>query len=1493
MRSVHAKIPRLLGSRRGIISPRLLTNRFGRRNKLGRLVDKVNNKFQRRAFRRNFIAGSIALLALVAIPSIFYMSTHATSQLFQTDWSGGVGTSTENQYNSEDDIVTSIIGEVRLFYGNEFKFISKSNNSICAISPYDEVYCWGQITSPNSSIPVAVDTTGVLAGKTIKSISAGDSSACAIASDDKAYCWGYNSYGELGNGTTTSSFAPVAVDTTGVLAGKTIKSISAGDSSACAIASDDKAYCWGYNSYGELGNGTTTASLVPVAVDMTGVLAGKTIKSISAGYSSACAIASDDKAYCWGYGASFYSPNYSQLGSGINISSSIPVAVDMTGVLAGKTLKSVEVGSGPTCAIASDDKAYCWGNNAYGQFGDGTTTSSLVPVAVDVTGALDNKTIESISIGSNSACAIASDNKAYCWGNNSFGQFGNGTTTASLVPVAVDSSELYSGLLTSSTFDAGANIAFSKVTINTNREYETGQVKVKIRTSAYSDMSGATDWSSCNWLASGDNILDSTCSSGGERYLQYQIYMSGYGSDARLSITDIAFEYITDAEAPSIPDGSKAVIKTMADGIIINEDEWTNASTPYISWADINITDGGSGVAGYCLYIGEDETADLTTTSGDLFSGNSLNNNLGPCAYGLPADQPYFDMSQPFHVITQWGEWDTNISLNNNTSWYSPYIKFKIQAYDKSYNLSENSIIGTMKYDSAAPDAEYLVLYPNKVSSSKAVAIKLVNAEGDISDGYNDYGDGEGSGVAGIKYCAFDMFYGDYERCEDPANYSGPDAADENGIYGGYYNVNSPQITLHADDPNISSNGVNGVAVAIFDNAGNFEPLGDSEIGMVLISQSASAAPSNLTADPVEADSNNFSFSWEAPTPPEDMVASILEGSPDNMDYCWTVNTEIATDGSNCNWTAKGVTSLPTGPYATRQGENTLYLMTKNEAGNFSTIKYVDDDEDPSTPMVPLYVDDDENPTTPMVTVSNVATVIFKTSTDAPGIPENVEAIDVSTRESTPPMYRIALSWSKPTTGYDKIASYRIMRSTEESGTYAQVASVSNDTYSYVNTSLDTTVTYYYYILACDNAGSCGIASRTVSLKPVGYYTTPATLSDGPTVTNISTKKATVSWATNRETDSKIFISTEPKVNTNADYAAGNSTILMNHSLTLTNLQAGTTYYYRTAWSDSGGEALSPEKSFTTLPAPKVSEVSITSITISGATINFLIENSSKLSLYYGKTESFGGVTSINTSFTKSSYSIAIPDLEDDSKYYVKLNGFDADGNEYSGDIYTFTTLPRPKISNLRFQPIADASSNTTKVTWTTNVPTSSEISYNPVGGSAQEVIISKLGVEHEITISGLIDNTDYTLVARSRDASGNLAVSDTQTFKTALDTRPPKISDISVETTIKGNGSEARGQVIVSWTTDEPGTSQVSYGQGSPGSYSNKTAEDSRLSTEHVVIISDLSISSIYQIQPLSKDKAANESKGANQSAIIGRGTEDVFTIIFNSLRNIFGIKG
>jgi len=299
-------------------------------------------------------------------------------------------------------------------------------------------YCWGNGdsgqmgngTTVGSYTPIPVTTSGVLNGKTLRTISVGPHKACVVG-DGKVYCWGQGTSGQLGDGTGGTQVLPVEVDSTGALSGKTVTAVSAeGFRHACALA-DGKPYCWGYNSSSNLGDGTSTQRNSPVAVNTSGVLNGKTATAIAtAPWGSHVCVIADGSLYCWG------ANNVGQLGDGTTTQRSTPVAVSTSGVLSGKTISAVALGGSHTCALA-DGAVYCWGDNSLGQIGDGTNTQRTSPVAVTTSGALNGKTIKAISAGGGHTCAIATDNSAHCWGYNDNSQLGNGNTTNQTLPVTL------------------------------------------------------------------------------------------------------------------------------------------------------------------------------------------------------------------------------------------------------------------------------------------------------------------------------------------------------------------------------------------------------------------------------------------------------------------------------------------------------------------------------------------------------------------------------------------------------------------------------------------------------------------------------------------------------------------------------------------------------------------------------------------------------------------------------------------------------------------------------------------------------------------------------------------------------------------------------------------------------------------------------------------------------------------------------------------------
>ncbi len=301
------------------------------------------------------------------------------------------------------------------------------------------LYSWGRNihgqlgngTTVSSSVPVAVNMSGALSGKTIVALAAGSYHALALASDGTVYGWGHNAEGELGNNSTASSTVPVAVNTSGVLNGKTVTAIAAGNTHSLALASDGNLYSWGGNAHGVLGNNSTSTSLVPVAVLMNGVLSGKTVTDIASAYLHNVVLASDGTVYTWGAGV------VGELGNGPATSSSVPVAVSVSGVLSGKTVTAIATGLLHSMALTSDGNLYSWGDGTNGQLGNGANTQANVPVSVDMTGVLAGKTLTDIDAGYFHNIVLDSDGALYTWGKNDSGQLGNASNTSSNVPVAV------------------------------------------------------------------------------------------------------------------------------------------------------------------------------------------------------------------------------------------------------------------------------------------------------------------------------------------------------------------------------------------------------------------------------------------------------------------------------------------------------------------------------------------------------------------------------------------------------------------------------------------------------------------------------------------------------------------------------------------------------------------------------------------------------------------------------------------------------------------------------------------------------------------------------------------------------------------------------------------------------------------------------------------------------------------------------------------------
>jgi alpha-tubulin suppressor-like RCC1 family protein len=291
-------------------------------------------------------------------------------------------------------------------------------NHTCAVVASGEAFCWGDNASgqlgngtlSDSILPNPV--TGISGSVNAKQVIGGFFHACAVRSNGTASCWGRNSGGELGDGSTTDRPTPVPVS--GITNALAIAGGSPGHT--CAILGDGTGRCWGLNNTGQLGDNTNTQRLT--AVPVSGL---SNAVSISATGPTSCALLADGTARCWGNNSN------GQIGDGTTTSKRVPTAVSL-----GSLAAAIATGGSHTCALIDGGSVQCWGNNSSGQLGDGTTNQHLTPVAV--TG-LTNAV--AIAVGTSHTCALLVDGSARCWGSNTNGRLGDGTTTNRLTPVAV------------------------------------------------------------------------------------------------------------------------------------------------------------------------------------------------------------------------------------------------------------------------------------------------------------------------------------------------------------------------------------------------------------------------------------------------------------------------------------------------------------------------------------------------------------------------------------------------------------------------------------------------------------------------------------------------------------------------------------------------------------------------------------------------------------------------------------------------------------------------------------------------------------------------------------------------------------------------------------------------------------------------------------------------------------------------------------------------
>ncbi|MEK2690827.1 Ig-like domain-containing protein [Bdellovibrio sp. GT3] len=328
---------------------------------------------------------------------------------------------------------------------HDFVAIAGGNWAGCALNSVGDLYCWGDDTSylqgnGAATAEVLVPTLVPTAVK-FKSLSMYANHACAIDLNDYLYCWGSNSSGNLGDGTTTYSDVPKAID-----AGNKYLNVAVGNAHTCAVRmTSNQAVCWGSNRTGSsdagaLGDGSNYSvanKLVPTVVG-----GSSTFLKVDAGNNYSCGITTDQRIQCWGSYAS------QSVGDGLENNRSIIAESDI-----GQNYKQISVGSTLSCGIDSFDRLKCWGNGTTASIGDGTSGVGVVrssPIVLD-----RGLTYKSVAVGDMYGCAITTDDTVKCWGRNSDGVLGFAGATSSPTPRLVDGGAKYKKIVAGNSMTCG------------------------------------------------------------------------------------------------------------------------------------------------------------------------------------------------------------------------------------------------------------------------------------------------------------------------------------------------------------------------------------------------------------------------------------------------------------------------------------------------------------------------------------------------------------------------------------------------------------------------------------------------------------------------------------------------------------------------------------------------------------------------------------------------------------------------------------------------------------------------------------------------------------------------------------------------------------------------------------------------------------------------------------------------------------------------------
>ncbi len=467
-----------------------------------------------------------------------------------------------------------------------------------------------------------------------------------------------------------------------------------------------------------------------------------------------------------------------------------------------------------------------------------------------------------------------------------------------------------------------------------------------------------------------------------------------------------------------------------------------------------------------------------------------------------------------------------------------------------------------------------------------------------------------------------------------------------------------------------------------------------------------------------------------------------------------------------------------------------------------------------------------------------------------------------------------------------------------QSGSYAEVPVSETDynvDHSVHLTGLIFSTVYYYQIICADNL------SNTVSSSEKSFTTSDTLYTESgfenlqdtaaPEITNVKTSKLsgesiTITWDTDEKANSLV------KYGITKDYERMEGSNLVNsdadnyvtsHEVIVSKLIPSTKYYYAVVSTDAAGNiSESAQKTFTTSSPSSLSSIKVVSKNLNEATVTWKTSDETTSLVEYGLTEDYSEKKE-STTLAKE-HELTLASLNSGVTYHFRVKGIDKDNNLYSSADYTFEPKSPPKISGTKVEEVKEHS---VSLSFATDVPTDALIVYsdkdNKLSGSQGN---PQLSLSHTLELKNLVSGTLYTVRIKVRDESGNESEEVGPEFTTGKDENPPKIDQVRTDNALAQND---KVQTIISWITDEPGTTILIYKESRTGQEREITISNS-FTPSHVAVITVFKPGQVYYFKVKSLDEAGNVALSGEYALLTPKRKENIVQVIINNFQDIFG---